>query len=177
MTVTTIPTAGIADDAVGNTKLDLSENYAFTGTVTGAGGGKVLQIQSRSFNDNSNTTSTSAVASPFEHTITPSATSSKVMILIDGGRTSYGSGACEGTTWLYRSVGGGSFSEVVRMKQGCRAGGSDGYGKTSIAFNYLHSPSTTSALIYKVYFRTNSNNWYLNSDNSRITITLLEIEA
>ena len=37
MTVTTIPTAGIANDAVGNTKLDLSENYAFTGTVTGAG--------------------------------------------------------------------------------------------------------------------------------------------
>ena len=35
MTVTTIPTAGIADDAVGNTKLDLSANYAFTGTVTG----------------------------------------------------------------------------------------------------------------------------------------------
>ena len=36
MSVTTIPTAGIADDAVGNTKLDLSANYAFTGTVTGA---------------------------------------------------------------------------------------------------------------------------------------------
>ena len=35
MTVTTIPTAGIADDAVGNTKLDLTENYAFTGTITG----------------------------------------------------------------------------------------------------------------------------------------------
>ena len=36
MAVTTIPTAGIADDAVGNTKLDLTANYAFTGTVTGA---------------------------------------------------------------------------------------------------------------------------------------------
>ena len=35
MAVTTIPTAGIADDAVGNTKLDLTANYAFTGTVTG----------------------------------------------------------------------------------------------------------------------------------------------
>ena len=29
------PTAGIADDAVGNTKLDLTANYAFTGTITG----------------------------------------------------------------------------------------------------------------------------------------------
>ena len=33
-----ISTAKIADDAVGNTKLDLSADYAFTGTVTGAGG-------------------------------------------------------------------------------------------------------------------------------------------
>tara|TARA_R100000900_G_scaffold75209_1_gene59035 strand:- start:788 stop:1444 length:657 start_codon:yes stop_codon:yes gene_type:complete len=36
MAVTTIPTAGIANDAVDNTKLDLASNYAFTGTVTGA---------------------------------------------------------------------------------------------------------------------------------------------
>ena len=35
MSVTTIPTAGIADDAVGNTKLDLTANYAFTGTISG----------------------------------------------------------------------------------------------------------------------------------------------
>ena len=39
MAVTTIPTAGIADDAVGNTKLDLTANYAFTGTVTGVPSG------------------------------------------------------------------------------------------------------------------------------------------
>ena len=36
MSKTTIPTGGIADDAVDNTKLDLTSNYAFTGTITGA---------------------------------------------------------------------------------------------------------------------------------------------
>jgi len=36
MAVTTIPKAGIADDAVDNTKLDLTANYAFTGTISGA---------------------------------------------------------------------------------------------------------------------------------------------
>ena len=35
MSKTTIPTGGIADDAIGNTKLDLTANYAFTGTITG----------------------------------------------------------------------------------------------------------------------------------------------
>tara|TARA_R100000231_G_scaffold125533_1_gene95902 strand:- start:56 stop:280 length:225 start_codon:yes stop_codon:yes gene_type:complete len=74
-------------------------------------------------------------------------------------------------------VGGGSFAEVVRMKQGCKAGGDDGYAKTALAFNYLHSPSTTSALIYKVYFKTSTGNWYLNSDSSRVTVTLIEVLA
>jgi hypothetical protein len=34
---TTVATGGIADDAVGNTKLDLTANYAFTGTISGLG--------------------------------------------------------------------------------------------------------------------------------------------
>ena len=38
-----ISTAKIADDAVGNTKLDLSANYAFTGTITGTKG--ILQTK------------------------------------------------------------------------------------------------------------------------------------
>ena len=37
MALTTLPTAALANDAVDNTKLDLAANYAFTGTVTGAG--------------------------------------------------------------------------------------------------------------------------------------------
>ena len=42
MSKTTIPTGGLADDAVDNTKLDLTSNYAFTGSITGAGGLTVL---------------------------------------------------------------------------------------------------------------------------------------
>ena len=37
MALTKVLTDGIADDAIGNTKLALDANYAFTGTVTGAG--------------------------------------------------------------------------------------------------------------------------------------------
>ena len=35
MALNTLPKGGIADDAVDNTKLDLTSNYAFTGTITG----------------------------------------------------------------------------------------------------------------------------------------------
>ena len=34
-----IDTKSLAADAVDNTILDLTSNYAFTGTITGAGGG------------------------------------------------------------------------------------------------------------------------------------------
>lgn len=36
MALSTIGTDSIADDAIDNTKLDLTSNYAFTGTITGA---------------------------------------------------------------------------------------------------------------------------------------------
>jgi flagellar hook-basal body complex protein FliE len=38
MALTKVLTGGIADDAVGNTQLALDADYAFTGTVSGAGG-------------------------------------------------------------------------------------------------------------------------------------------
>ena len=38
MALSKIDTAGLAADAVDNTILDLTSNYAFTGTITGAGG-------------------------------------------------------------------------------------------------------------------------------------------
>jgi len=41
-----ISTAKIADDAVDNTKLDLTDDFAFTGTISGAGGLVLLNTQS-----------------------------------------------------------------------------------------------------------------------------------
>jgi len=35
MALTTLPTAALANDAVDNTKLNLADNYAFTGTISG----------------------------------------------------------------------------------------------------------------------------------------------
>jgi hypothetical protein len=42
MALTTLPTAALANDAVDNTKLDLADNYAFTGTVSGTPQGMTL---------------------------------------------------------------------------------------------------------------------------------------
>ena len=164
--------------------LDLTSSV--TGTLPAANGGtgatsytpgKVLQIQSFDTTTSISTTSTSFGATILTDQITPSATSSKILILINGGRSSYQTGATEGVQSLYVSVGGGGYSEVASMMEGHRNGGTDGYGKPATAFIYLHSPSTTSTLDYKVYIKTNANGYSVNSSNARISMTLMEIAA
>ena len=146
-------------------------------SLTGITTGKILQIQSASFTAGQSTSSTSFTATTFTDTITPSATSSKIWVVINGGRSSYGSGTAEGVTSLYKQVGGsGGFSEVVSMME-ANVNEAGGYGKPSLSFNYLDSPSTTSAIEYKIYFKTNANTYHVNSSNARVTISLLEVGA
>ncbi len=75
MAVTTIPTAGIANDAVDNTKLDLASNYAFTGTVTGAGSLKLVHTTSL--------TPTSAVSSISVTSVFTSSYNTYLIVLTD----------------------------------------------------------------------------------------------
>ncbi len=65
---------------------------------------------------------------------------------------------------------------MVSMKE-ANVNEAGGYGKPSLSFNYLDSPSTTSAIEYKIYFKTNANTYHVNSSNARVTISLLEVGA
>tara|TARA_R100001129_G_C5193003_1_gene211361 strand:- start:50 stop:634 length:585 start_codon:yes stop_codon:yes gene_type:complete len=53
-----ISTAKIADDAVDNTKLDLTANYAFTGTISGTSTSTVFQLESDAQQDINNNVET-----------------------------------------------------------------------------------------------------------------------
>ena len=157
----------------------LNATNVSSGTLNAASyvGGKILQVQSATFTSAESTSATSFAATAFTDIITPSATSSKIWVLINGGRGSYGGGTAEGVTSLYKEVGGsGGFSEVVSMME-ANVNEAGGYGKPTLTFNYLDSPSTTSAIEYKIYYKTNANTFHLNSGNARVTITLLEVGA
>ena len=157
--------------------INLADNFAFTGTVSGAGGGKLLQVQSNTFTANISTSSTSYVATSIFDQITPSATDSKILIWIDGGRGSYGGGTAEGNIVLYRQIGGGGFSALRDMHLS-QVNESGGYGKPSVAFNYIDtSHNTTSAIDYKIYIQTNANTFHLNSGSSQIGIILMEMAS
>tara|TARA_R100000995_G_C3417810_1_gene92459 strand:- start:161 stop:670 length:510 start_codon:yes stop_codon:yes gene_type:complete len=162
-------------------KVNLINDSGDNNLITSDGSGvitsskfKIGQIQSATFTDNLSTSSTSYVASTITDTITPTSTSSKILILINGGRSSYGGGECEGSSQLYYQVGSGSFNSITDIKKSENLQ-SGSFAKTPLSFNFVHSPNSTSALSYKVYYKTNANTYYLNSDTSNINITLMEI--
>jgi hypothetical protein len=156
--------------------INLADNFAFTGTITGAGGGKLLQVQAAAFTDTISTSSTSFVSTVITDQITPSATSSKIAIFANGGRGSFGGGEAEGQIKLYRQIGGGGFSDLTTvMLEALNEPTS--YAKPTTSFNYFDSPNTTSAVDYTLYIKTNANTWNLNSGSTALNILLMEIGA
>ena len=136
--------------------------------------GKVLQVSTASLSSNSSTTSNSFTASGLDIDFTPSASSSKVLVLyylnnyaISGNTRSYSS--------LYRdstNLGNSSYGLITGYTSGHH-----GYPFTG---HILDTPSTTSQIHYEVYISTNSGTlWYGGHDGSGIAsyITCMEIGA
>jgi hypothetical protein len=151
----TVTTAKLADSSVSLAKLTASGTKDATTFLRGdntfaeAGGGKVLQVVMSDDTSNLNTTGTSFVTGGTGLTITPSSTSSKIYISVsftaevDSGRGYYA---------IYRdttNVNGSA--ELVRNQV-------SGLNNPSF-MHYLDSPSTTSAITYKMAIRSqNSGN-------------------
>ena len=72
--------------------IDLSQTFAFTGTVTGAGGGKLLQTQTALFTSQTAHNSETYSATGYTDQITPSATNSKIFVTFNFRHHNYQSG-------------------------------------------------------------------------------------
>lgn len=143
----------------------------FTGTVTGAGGGKVLQIKSI------NKTDTQSISnlvfqdiSGLALSITPASSSSKILAFgtIHIGSSSSGD---FGYIRLQRDIGG-TQTNLVADTDGARVfcttsfnyNASNATALTPANFHYIDSPTTTSQIDYKLTFRSGSgaNAVYIN---------------
>lgn len=131
--------------------------------------GKILQVQSAFKSDTASTTSTSDVAiTGLSLTLTPSATSSKVLVMFDVGTMGNNYNAHMFFT-AYRDIGGGGYNAIGQGTGGGSynyAAGSyaaNGYYHT-VGHNFLDSPNTTSEITYKLYFRGSSGSYtyYIN---------------
>ena len=152
----------IVANAVGATELDLTDNFAFTGTVSGAGGGKVLQIVTNHFTTTSSqscASNTDVNITSLSASITPSATTSKIFIMCQwsGETTNYVMntmfGIKRGTTVVGSPTDAGSrVHGISHMKSGYYA---DNNASTmdGCTWHFLDDPQTTSAITYYGFVR------------------------
>jgi hypothetical protein len=140
------------------------------------GGGKVLQVVTGTYSTETSSTSTTYADTGLSATITPSSTSSKILVFgsNNGGAKKSGDGygdlqLLRGTTSLY----------VPHTRYGYTSSNAWVYG-FSLSFHYLDSPSTTSATTYKTQFKSvvADGTAVRVQDNASVsTITLIEIGA
>jgi len=164
---------------VGSTGQVLTVSGGTPTWATPSGGGKVLQVQSQAYTTATTTTSTSLVDTGITRSITPSATSSKVLVMVTIPYfcTSASTATAGGKFVIYRGateIGGYSGANNVYITAST---GTEVDGTWSITF--LDSPATTSATTYKVQFvaRASTTTLGISTASMASTITLLEIGA
>jgi len=141
--------------------------------------GKVLQVQTATTSTSTAITSTTFADTTLTASITPSSTSSKILVItssfIDARSSDGQSGAgirlLRDTTTLFSDTGGNAFFINAATSSGATV------IKGRMSTNYLDSPSTTNALTYKIQGRgTTSNDTVTFQHNSYVSmITLMEI--
>ena len=169
----------------GSNNIVLAADGSTTISNLSGGVGKILQVKQTFKNDTASTSSGSfADISGFTVSITPSATSNK--ILYKGSLYLAYTGA-EGNFRLTRTVSGtatevGNASVVDDDADGAFAiGGGSQY--TVATFSFLDSPNTTSAITYGIKWHMHSGTMYLNRtwDNGWFhgasSITAMEVAA
>ena len=148
--------------------ITLNNNSLSSVTSLPAGvGGKVLQVVTATDSTTRTTTSTSFVtgSNTLSLNITPSATSSKIFIMVNA--TGYNSDGNDNAYTIYRdSTNLGTSTGITENR----------LTWNPLSMSTLDSPSSTSQLTYQVYFRNLSGTVYLNNGNTG-RITAFEIEG
>jgi len=187
----------VADRNITADELDLTDDYAFTGTVTGISAGKVLQVVSTTKTDTtsftSTTTNTFADITGMSVSITPSSTSNKILVMFscNVGQSTTATihvRLLRDSTAIYVGDSAGSRlqdSAILRTN-------ATPYSLeiANLVGTHLDSPSTTSAVTYKlqgVLGASYTGTFYLNRSSGdsnadfggrpASSITVMEIEA
>jgi hypothetical protein len=148
--------------------ITIPSGATLTNSGSATGFGKVLQVVSTFKGDTFSTgSSTYVTVTGLTATITPSATSSKILVLVHATGASSGGGGFFGLT---RAIGGGSEANIgVGTAAGSRAvAWGEPRSQNAQAMNFLDSPSTTSACVYAVKIKTEGGavTSYLGRSNS-----------
>jgi len=148
-----------------------------SGTATGFGGGKILQVLGQKATTEVQNNTTTYADTGVTIDITPSATSSKIAVFC----------TINGIRKTYENTANGLILQLLRDSTSLVGGlysGYDGVAVTrymsSISVSYLDSPSSTSALTYKMQFKNNTNNNGVivqSDDVAHSSIVVMEVGA
>ena len=175
-------TIQIADLSATGTK-DSTTFLRGDGTFAEAGGGKVLQVVQGSTSTQVTTTSTTATDTGLSASITPSSTSSKILVLVSQGiqhvssSGEYGSGSI----FLVRNSTtiGNTGEYMVWLAVYVSGSPQNIENGFPYSITYLDSPATTSSITYKTQQRLRDGSSFSTQKNSVHSsyITLMEIGA
>ena len=170
MTLTTINLAALGDTINLTTEVTGTLPAANGGSGRTAVTGNVLQTVSQTYTSAASTSSTSYVDTGITVAITPSATSSKVFVIANvlGISSEAGTDSAVSMQVLRDST---KVAETVNVGLGDTAQENQG-----ITLQALDSPSSTSALTYKVQFKNRvAASVSINTSTDYATITAFEI--
>lgn len=169
----TIPSSSIVADSTTSTGLKWA-------APAGGGGGKVLQVVQGTTTTSTYIATTSFTDTSLSATITPSASSSKILAIIsqycriedNTALAKVGYQLLRDSTAVYTIDGGGNQAGLFITAQNAPSIEM----RAVLNGTYLDSPSTTSAITYKTQGNT-ADNVYFQHNSTISTLTLLEIGA
>ena len=136
--------------------------------------GSVIQVQSFSHTTRLNTNSESFVPTSTAVSITPTSSSSKILVFVSSGTDVNNTITDESRYTLYRdstNLGDSTVGFGMAMGLNVRI-------RVPVAFQYLDSPSTTNQITYTLYVRSQSNTSTVEwngTNNTTHAITAMEI--
>ena len=186
-------TADIADDQVTIAKLastGTASNSTFLrgdGAFAEAGGGKVLQVVTAETSTQTSCFNYIPTSTGLTASITPSATSSKILVLASSNimlqGDNFNSSGRQIYVWLSRNGVHNTGVTLQQTRVGTEEASNFSYNpKYHLLFplSYLDSPNTTSSTSYVVSFAKYNNNVWMYAQyggTGKSTMTLLEIAA
>jgi hypothetical protein len=147
----------------------------------GSNSGKILQLIQGSTSTSTSITSTTYVDTGLSASITPSSTSSKILIFVSQPGHVYSNQTAARYASLQIVRGSTSVFSVAQVLggRGGLSGGSDISNVGVASINYLDSPATTSSITYKTQAKISNSdsNYTPQIDSSLSTITLMEVAS
>jgi len=167
------------------TKVNGNSTSTFGGAISASnvGAGNILQVVQTFKSDIFTTTSTTFVdVTGFNATITPSSTSSKILILATTSVSQTNTGSLVVFNLLRGSTNISQPDTTPTFNGTMGAYVTQASAIIPATINFLDSPSTTNATTYKIQLRVNSGTCLLNGRNTgdgafTSTLTLMEVAA